>query len=195
MPEHVSNPIHGLFNNKSLRKIFIVLRVPLGVLCIVLLLTQVEPGWFVPGLLVSVAGQLLQLWCMSTIKTQKKLTVTGPYMFVRNPMYLGRFLLVFGVVMMTANFLLLAAVALVYYFYMVNRVKREERLLAGLFGEEYGAYCRDVRAYLPGMKRFNPAGLWSFNRESVVQNNVLTNIALPCVCYALLYVSMLFRAG
>ncbi|SCY78477.1 methyltransferase family protein [Desulfoluna spongiiphila] len=195
MPEHVSSPIHGLFNNKSLRKTFLALRVPLGVLFLIVLLTQVEPGWFVPGLLVSVAGQLLQVWCMATIKTQKKLTVTGPYMFVRNPMYLGRFLLVSGVVMMTGSFLFLGVVSLVYYFYMVNRVRREEQLLAGLFGEEYKAYCRDVRPYFPGMKRFNPAGLWSFNRESVVQNNVLTNIALPCVCYVLLYVSTLLRAA
>ncbi|VFQ43302.1 methyltransferase family protein [Desulfoluna butyratoxydans] len=195
MPENVAGPIHVLFNNKSLRKTLLALRVPLGGLLFVLLLVRVEPGWFVPGLLVSVVGQLIQLWCMSTIKTRKRLTVTGPYMFVRNPMYLGRYLFVFGIVMMTGSPFWLAVLSIVYYFYMVNRVRREERILEDLFGEEYTAYCRDVRPYRPGMKRFDPAGLWSFNRESVVQNNVVTNIVFPCLCYALLFVSVLLRSG
>ncbi|BCS95997.1 hypothetical protein DSLASN_16290 [Desulfoluna limicola] len=187
MSKTVSSPIHALFNNNSIRKTVVHLRVPIGLLLFIVILTQLHPGWFLPGLLVSCLGQMLQVWCMSTIKTQKKLTTTGPYMFVRNPMYLGRFFLIFGVLMMTGNPFLLILLVIVYYFYMVNRVKREERSLAGIFGKDYEDYCRDVHPYLPGLKRFDPASLWSFNKESFVQNNVLTNIAVPFVCYITLY--------
>ncbi len=187
MPENVPNPIHDFFNNKKIRKTFLKLRAPIGILFFLLMLTQLNPAWFLPGLVVSVFGQMLQVWCMSTIKTQKKLTVTGPYMFVRNPMYLGRFFLIFGILMMTGNPWLLILLTVIYYFYMVNRVKREEKILAELFGKDYEDFCRDVHPYLPGLKRFDPAKLKSFNKESFEQNNVLTNIAVPLLCYILLF--------
>ncbi len=188
MPENVSSRIHDFFNNKKIRKTFLKLRAPLGILLFILILSQLKPSWFLPGLLVSILGQALQIWCMSTIKTKKKLTVTGPYMFVRNPMYLGRFFLIFGILMMTGNPWLLILLTIVYYYYMVNRVNREEKILAELFGKDYEDFCRDVHPYLPGFKRFDPTKLRSFNKESFEQNNVLTNIALPIICYFVLYI-------
>ena len=188
MPKSFLNKIHDIFNNKKTRKTFLKLRVPIGILLFILMLTQLKSAWFLPGLLISILGQLLQIWCMSTIKTQKKLTVTGPYMFVRNPMYLGRFFLIFGIMMMTGNPWLLILLTAVYYYYMVNRVNREEKILAELFGEDYKDFCRDVHPYLPGFKRFDPNKLWSFNKESFEQNNVLTNIVLPVICYFVLYI-------
>jgi protein-S-isoprenylcysteine O-methyltransferase Ste14 len=98
MPENFSSRIHDFFNNKGIRKTFLKLRAPIGILIFILMLTQLKPSWFLPGLLVSILGQSLQIWCMSTIKTKKKLTVTGPYMFVRNPMYLGRVFLILGII-------------------------------------------------------------------------------------------------
>jgi hypothetical protein len=102
-------------------------------------------------------------------------------------MYLGRFFLIFGILMMTGNPWLLILLTIVYYYYMVNRVNREEKILAELFGKDYEDFCRDVHPYLPGFKRFDPAKLWSFNKESFEQNNVLTNIVLPIICYFILY--------
>ena len=187
MPTSFLSRIHEIFNHRALRKVFLKLRVPLGVAFFLLILTQLEEHWFFPGLIVAILGQMLQVWCMSTIKTQKKLTVTGPYMFVRNPMYLGRFFLILGVLVMTGNPWILIPFTVAYYLYMVNRVRREEKVLAELFGEDYEAFRRDVRPYLPGFKRFDPRKLWSFNRESIHQNNVMTNIFLPIVGYIVLY--------
>jgi protein-S-isoprenylcysteine O-methyltransferase Ste14 len=187
MPETILDRINNIFNDKRARKLFLKLRLPAGIVLFGLLLTQLKPAWFLPGLVVSVLGQLLQMWCMSTIKTQKKLTVTGPYMFVRNPMYIGRFFLVFGILMMTGNPWLLALLTIVYYFYMVNRVKREEKILADLFGSDYAAFCRDVHPYLPGFKRFDANKLWSFNKESFDQNHVFVNTMTMVACYIVLY--------
>ncbi len=187
MSESFLNRIHDIFNNKKTRKTFLKLRAPIGIFLFILMLTQLSPAWFLPGLFISFFGQLLQIWCMSTIKTKKKLTVTGPYMFVRNPMYLSRFFLIFGILMMTGNPWLLVLLTAVYYYYMINRVNREEKILSELFGKDYEDFCRDVHPYLPGFKRFDPTKLWSFNKESFEQNNVLTNILLPVICYFILY--------
>ncbi len=187
MPELMAR-INDLFNNRKARKTFLKLRLPLGIVFFALIAFLTDPAWFFPGLIVSIAGEMLQVWCFSTIKTQKKLTVTGPYMFVRNPMYLGRFFLVFGIVMMTGNVWLMLALTIIYYFYMINRVRREEKLLAGLFGRDYAAYCRDVPPYLPTLKRFDAARLWSFNRQSFEQNNALTNMIATAIGYVILFV-------
>ena len=187
MAKIFSTSAQRLFNNKKARKTLLKLRTPIGLLLFVLTLSQLNREWFFPGLFVSVVGQALQVWCLATIKTMKNLTVAGPYMFVRNPMYLGRFFLVFGILMMTGNPWLLILFTVFYYFYMVNRVKREKRILLGLFGKEYKNYCRDIHPYLPGLKRFDSSRLHSFNRESFHRNNAFTNIAVPITSYVTLY--------
>ncbi|PIP40633.1 MAG: hypothetical protein COX19_05255 [Desulfobacterales bacterium CG23_combo_of_CG06-09_8_20_14_all_51_8] len=188
MPENFINCINNFANNKKVRKTLLKLRAPIGLLLFVLVLTQLHRAWFWPGLAVSILGEALQVWCMSTIKTHKKLTVTGPYMVVRNPMYIGRFFLIFGILMMTGSLLSLAVFTIAYYFYMVNRVRREEKLLAEMFGEDYAEYCRDVHPYLPGFKRFDAAQIVSFNKESMAQNHVVVNFLVTVICYLVLFI-------
>ncbi len=183
------NPVDNFFNNKKIRSVFLKLRYPLFIVLFLLLLTQLEPRWFVPGLLVSVLGELLQLWCLATIKTQKTLTRTGPYMFLRNPMYIGRFFLICGVLMMTGNIWILAGFALLYFFYMTNRVRREEKKLQNLFGSAYEAYCQRVKRYTPTVKNFQAKELITVSWESFFQNNAHLNILLVIACYLVLFLA------
>ncbi len=182
-----TNTINNLFNNRKIRKWFLKLRYPLFIVLLLLLLTQLKPRWFIPGLIISILGELLQVWCFSTIKTQKEVTRAGPYMFMRNPMYIGRFFLIFGVLMMTGDIWILAGFTLIYYFYMLNRVRREEKKLRELFGASYESYCRAVNRYLPTFKNINPAELTAVSRESFFRNNAHLNILLVIACYGLLY--------
>lgn len=186
--------INDLFNNKKARKTFLKLRFPLLLVLFLLMLPLLEKEWFYAGLIISVLGELLQLWCFATIKTKKRLTTEGPYMFVRNPMYIGRFFLIFGILAMTGNPWILLAFAIVYYFYMTNRVKREEALLSGLFGGAYEAYCRDVRAYVPTINpRFQAARLFVFDRQSFADNHGVRNMLLAGACYGILYIFTFIR--
>ena len=180
--------INDFFNNRKVRKIFLKLRYPLFIILLLLLFTQLKARWFVPGLLVSILGELLQVWCFSTIKTHKEVTRVGPYMLMRNPMYIGRFFLIFGILMMTGSIWILAGFTLLYYFYMTNRVSREEGHLQALFGAEYENYCRSVNRYVPGFKNVVPDKLAALSRESFFQNNAHLNLLLVAVCYVVLYV-------
>ncbi len=187
MPKNFLNRIHEIFNNRKARKTLLKLRVPVGLILIVLLSKTIDFHFFFLGLFVSVLGELFQIWCMSTIKTKKKLTVVGPYMFLRNPMYISRFFLIFGIILMTGNPWLMGGFTILYYFYMVNRVKREEDILSNLFGKAYEDYCRDVNRYVPSLKRFDRELLWSFNKDSFIQNNVHWNILGAAISYLILY--------
>jgi len=187
MTNHMTDRINTFFNDRKIRKTLLKIRLPLGIVLLIIVALQLKPGWFLPGLLVSMIGEIVQVWCFSTIKTKKKLTVTGPYMIVRNPMYLGRFFQLFGIIMMTGNPWLMLIFMAVYYFYMINRVRREEVVLIDLFGKDYEAYCRDVNRYIPGLKRFDAKHLGSFDKESFRQNHALINIIATLLCYVVLY--------
>jgi len=184
----VIDRINRVFNDPKLRGLFLKFRVVLGIFFAICLLFLLDPAWFYPGLFVSVFGAILQAWCMSTIRTQKKLTTTGPYMFVRNPMYLSRFILLLGIVIMTGKLWLIVLFAVIYYFYMINRVRREQKVLSRLFGDEYAAYCADVHPYIPGFKRFDPTRLFSINRRSIRENHVLENLAAVIFANVVLFV-------
>jgi hypothetical protein len=183
------DPINALFNSPAIRSALLKLRYPLFAGVLLLLLTRLDPRWFLPGLIVSIFGELFQLWSMATVRTRKELTQAGPYMLMRNPMYIGRFFLIFGVLMMTGNPWIMAAFAPLYYFYMTNRVRREEKKLARLFGSAYEAYCRRVNRYLPAFRSFDPKKLAAVSRESFFENNAHLNLLLVGACYLILFVA------
>ncbi|MDH4064169.1 MAG: isoprenylcysteine carboxylmethyltransferase family protein, partial [Acidobacteriota bacterium] len=81
-------------------------------------------------------------------KTSTALVTNGPFRFTRNPMYLGMTLLYGGVSLwMNAAWpLFFLPIVLVVMNYGV--IAREERYLTALFGEEYRAYCQQVRRWI-----------------------------------------------
>ena len=167
--------IHQLFNHKGLRRFLLRLRLPLGLVVCCLLATQMKREWFYPGLAVGLLGALLQWWCFACLKKQKIIAMNGPYGFVRNPMYLARFLLVLGGFIMTGNPWLIGALTVLYWFYMVNRVGREEVTLSGIFGQDYQDYLKTVPRFLPSLKKHpqGTAAYWSwelFHRNNGERN-------------------------
>lgn len=114
----------------------------------------------VMGAVLTGAGGLLALWCIGTFVSlgkgtpapfdpPRRLVVRGPYGLVRNPMYLGATLALAGAALFygsvglagyAAGFVLVAHMFVVLY---------EEPALRSTFGQEYEAYCRIVRRWVP----------------------------------------------
>jgi protein-S-isoprenylcysteine O-methyltransferase Ste14 len=72
----------------------------------------------------------------------ERLLTTGPYRWVRHPLYLGWMLALFAAAHMTADRLAFAALTSLY---LVVAVPWEERSLTSSFGDAYAAYQRQVR--------------------------------------------------
>ena len=183
--------IHAAFNNRPVRKILYKLRVPLALVAIWFIATHMQPGFFYYGLGVSFVGAFLQWWCFACLKKQKVLALNGPYAFVRNPMYIARYILLAGAILMTGNLWLLPAFTLLYYFYMVNRVGREEVKLTEIFGEEYTQYCREMPRFVPAAKA-HPRGKalhwsWQTFRENHGFFNALGVFLAYAACWYLVF--------
>jgi protein-S-isoprenylcysteine O-methyltransferase Ste14 len=70
------------------------------------------------------------------------LQTSGPYRWVRHPLYLGWVLAVFGTAHMTGDRLAFAAISSIY---LVIAVPWEERSLRSAFGDDYSEYAREVK--------------------------------------------------
>ena len=72
----------------------------------------------------------------------------GPYRWTRNPMYVSMTLTYLGLALITNALLPLLVLPLVLVLLVRFVIRREERYLASAFGDDYTAYCRDVRRWL-----------------------------------------------
>jgi protein-S-isoprenylcysteine O-methyltransferase Ste14 len=84
----------------------------------------------------------LELAGIRTPQTRESLQITGPYRWVRHPLYLGWMLAVFGAGHMTGDRL---AFAVITSAYLVIAVPWEEQSLKDSFGQDYFDYTRRVR--------------------------------------------------
>ncbi len=130
-----------LVQHPGMRRFLVKMRVPIGIVVIVLLAPFVQRQWLLAGFVVSMLGELIQIWCFASLDKNATLTVRGPYTMVRNPMYLGRYFIVLGFLMLAGQWWLLLAFTVGYWLYMDSRVQREEAHLRPIFGAPYDDYC------------------------------------------------------
>ncbi len=111
------------------------------------------------GLLLVAAGELFRIYTVAFIgtvsrtrsdSTGQKLVTHGPFSFVRNPLYVGNFFIVFGFSVFAANLSLVLITILLFSLQYYFIVRYEEFVLTGKFGSEYKNYCRRVPAWIPG---------------------------------------------
>lgn len=183
----VVNIVHDIFNNERARSILFKLRFPISLVCLIILIPQIKPAWFLPGFIISLFGELIQLWCFASLDKNKTLAAKGLYMLTRNPMYIGRLFLLLGCLLLTGNIWVVLVFTLLYYFYMVNRVKREEAKLRVTFGQVYEDYCRDVNRFVPSFKGVDWRSLWFFKWDLLLENNGHWNLIAVLICYIVFY--------
>ena len=184
--------IHRLFNNVAVRKTFLTLRYVIVIVLVAIIAFFMKPQWLLPAFVISVIGELIQSWAFATLIKNKELAVRGPYVLTRNPMYLGRFILILGLLLLLADPYLLVVYCVLYYFYMVNRVKREEQHLREVLGEPYEEYCNRVNRFWPTWGRLTDQNVFFFEWERFKDNNGHWNFLSVLVIYGVLYAYALY---
>jgi protein-S-isoprenylcysteine O-methyltransferase Ste14 len=105
------------------------------------------PQW--PGILLCLMGALLRFWASGFLRKDTRPAVGGPYALVRNPLYLGTYLMALGVILAIENWALLVVssvlFAAVYHFIILD----EEVKLQKLFQKSYSLYCQSVPRFFP----------------------------------------------
>src|SRR5262249_40261189 len=100
------------------------------------------PTW--PGILICFLGASLRFWASGYLRKDTRPAVGGPYAFVRNPLYLGTYLMALGTIWAIEQWplLFLATVlfAAIYHYIILD----EELKLRRIFGEYYEIYSQSV---------------------------------------------------
>jgi lipid A Kdo2 1-phosphate O-methyltransferase len=93
---------------------------------------------------------------------------TGIYSTVRHPLYLGNFLMYFGVVLLIKSPLFAGIFVLFFYLYYERIMFAEEFFLRGKFGEDYLKWANSTPAFIPSWKKYKPANL-EFSFKNVLK--------------------------
>ena len=185
--EPIITKINALYNNPRLRRGLLKSRWPLAILFSISLALLMKAQFFWFGLTLSIVGEALQVWCFAALHKKKELAANGPYAVVRNPMYLGRYLLILGAITITGRPFLMILFTIVYYFYMANRVDREEKVLEEIFKDDYRKYCRQVPRFLPLWHDSKKTNLRFFKWKLFFENNAHLNLLAMSIGYLLIY--------
>jgi protein-S-isoprenylcysteine O-methyltransferase Ste14 len=137
---------------------FVRWRVRLGypLAIAVLFFARPQPRSILYGALVGLVGLALRAWAAGYLHKQEVLTVTGPYAYTRNPLYLGSAVLALGVAIATRSWIssLLLGVYFAVFYSVVMR--REENELQSRHATNFDRYAAAVPLFFP---RLSPAKL------------------------------------
>ena len=84
------------------------------------------------------------------IATEHRLVRSGPYRFIRHPIYTAVLGMYCGTALVSGEIHALVAIVLVTVAYW-RKIRMEERALAESFGAEHEAYRRETWAWVPGL--------------------------------------------
>ena len=119
------------------------------------------PGWQAIGWLLFLGGLVLTLvaqaqmgasWRVGIDDRPTQLVTGGVFALCRNPIFLGMFLSLAGVVLVTPAPWTVAGLALAVVLVSLQ-VRLEERHLLGIHGADYAIYAARVGRFVPGLGR------------------------------------------
>lgn len=134
------------------------LPVPLALALIFVRRGEIESPWTgVLGVTLVLGGIALRLWAVRQIGAISRtrasrlgpLVTTGPYAFIRHPLYVANFFLWTGLVVLSELLWMLPLAWAVFVVQYGAIIAWEESLLSARFPIEYPAYCARVSRWWP----------------------------------------------
>jgi protein-S-isoprenylcysteine O-methyltransferase Ste14 len=152
-------------------------RVALGFVAAAATLLLASPTWdtWRWGLIVAAVGEGIRIWAAGHLEKSREVTQSGPYRWMRHPLYVGSCVLALGIVI-AANSVVVAVLATLYMgTTLTAAIRTEEAFLRRTFGDTYDTYARSEAA--PVRRRFSVARAVR-NREYRAVAGVLAGFAL-----------------
>jgi protein-S-isoprenylcysteine O-methyltransferase Ste14 len=119
----------------------------------------------VTGLSISIVGLWLRGWAAGHLAKNEQLAMSGPYAYMRNPLYAGTLITALGVVVAARSIWLVILFAGVFLLVYLPAIELEEQHLRRIF-PDYAGYADRVRRFLPIAKWQGSAARFSWKRYS-----------------------------
>jgi protein-S-isoprenylcysteine O-methyltransferase Ste14 len=131
------------------------IRVPLGFIFAIVFVWIAKPSRnsLIAGALVMIPGLILRALASGHVQKDKQLTISGPYAYTRNPLYLGSLIMGAGFALAARSWWIVALMLLMFAVIYVPVIAGEERYLRLTF-PDYDNYARHVPRMLPRFTRY-----------------------------------------
>ena len=166
------------------------IRVPLGFVLAAAYLWRAQPTWqsLLEGAVFIVLGLGLRAVASGHLRKNTEVTASGPYAYVRNPLYLGSLLVAAGFAVAARDWWLAAAMLVFFLAVYLPVILSEEAWLRANF-PEFEEYARRVPRLWP---RFGAgAAPGSFSRELYLQHREYNALLGAVAMLAALVVKLL----
>lgn len=119
------------------------------------------------GLPISVLGLLLRGWAAGHLAKDRELATSGPYAYIRNPLYAGTLIVALGIVIASRNIWLAVIFSAVFLLVYLPAIELEEQHLREIF-PNYEAYGKAVRRWVPVSRWEDTSGrfTWSLYKRN-----------------------------
>jgi protein-S-isoprenylcysteine O-methyltransferase Ste14 len=124
------------------------------------------PAWFLPGAVLVIIGEIIRFWAAGHVKKDKVLANTGPYNFVRHPLYVGNHLALIGFCLASGWWWSWIGWLVIAIFFYPSAINHEDTVLHNLFGKDWEAWRARVRALIPRLTPYQRSerGEWSLKQ-------------------------------
>lgn len=182
---------------------------PIPFLLVMLLFSRYYTNvWsIVVGFIIAFSGELIRLWGVSYAGSETRTTgkvggtylvISGPFAYVRNPLYVGNMLLYFGIgVMSFVFFPYLPVIAMLFFYFQYKFiVNEEESYLKVAFGKDYAEYYQSVPRFLPRITPYKNSSIPqpSYNLKAGLRSERRTLQAFSFVVVTLILIWLIGRA-
>jgi len=151
--------------------------------------------WEVICLLVSLSGLAIRIFTIghaskgtSGRNTKKHvadtLNTTGAYSLVRNPLYLGNFVIGLGFSLFVCLWWLTLIYILTFWLYYERIIFAEEEYLRNKFGDDYLVWANETPAFVPRFRDYKKPE-YSFSYRKVLRNEYNSFFTIILTLYAL----------
>ena len=115
------------------------------------------------GVPISVIGLALRAWASGHLAKDQQLATTGPYAYLRNPLYAGTLVTAVGIVIAARNPWVAAICLASFAFIYFPAIELEEQHLGDIF-PQYAEYAKQVHRFLPLRRWKGPHTRFSWAR-------------------------------
>jgi protein-S-isoprenylcysteine O-methyltransferase Ste14 len=170
-------------------------RVPLGFLFAAFYVWRARPTWpaIAAGTVIASLGIALRAFASGHVQKNRELTTSGPYAYVRNPLYLGSIIIGVGFAIAARDLWIGLALLLFFFAVYVPVIRSEQNFLR----EQFAGYTD----YMQRVPSLVPRTLWfrgmtrGFSRELYFRHREYQALLGAAGMLAVLIIKILWFAG
>ena len=169
-------------------------RVPMGFVFAAFYVLAARPTRrsIIVGTVIVVAGIVLRALASGHVKKNEELTTTGPYAYVRNPLYLGSLIMALGFAVAARSLWVLLVMLIMFFAIYLPVIGEEEAYLRERFAN-FEDYARNVPRLLPRWNTYG-GGAGGFSSELYWRHREYNAILGSAAIIAVLIVKLMWAS-